>query len=337
MAAQAFIEHCIGSYLWHSGRLWRHLPALIKSSGAGLAYGRHLHATALRHAARQQYFGTYFLRNRAELELVRRLVQRKPPSGRLDIAVLACSKGAEVYSIVWAIRSAAPELRLRVHAVDISQEILDFARAGTYARQSLILSTQRADETPVEGSLIARNTSREQSTPIFERMAPDEMKQMFEIDGDFARIKPWLREGIAWVCGDAGDPSLARELGPKDMVFANRFLCHMRPSAAEKVLCNVATLVKPGGYLFASGVDIELRSKVAQSLGWRPVIELIREMHDGDPSLRAGWPLNYWGLEPFREDRLDWRTRYASVFQIGEVADVVHSFNEVASSCVPAC
>ena len=47
----------------------------------------------------------------------------------------------------------------------------------------------------------------------------------------------------------------------------------------------------------------------------RPVTELISEIHEGDPSLRRGWPLQYWGLEPFDQGRSDWQIRYASVFQ----------------------
>jgi hypothetical protein len=75
---------------------------------------------------------------------------------------------------------------------------------------------------------------------------------------------------------------------------ANRFLCHMHPEEAEECLCNLARLVKPGGYLFVSGVDLGVRTKVARELGWRPVTELISEIHEGDPSLRRGWPLEYW-------------------------------------------
>jgi len=39
------------------------------------------------------------------------------------------------------------------------------------------------------------------------------------------------------------------------------------------------------------------------------------EIDEGDPSLRRGWPLQYWGLEPFDQGRSDWQIRYASVFQ----------------------
>jgi hypothetical protein len=53
-------------------------------------------------------------------------------------------------------------------------------------------------------------------------------------------------------------------------------------------------------------------------MGWKPVAHLIKDIHEGDPSLRQGWPLEYWGLEPFWDDRSDWKFRYASVFQIGE-------------------
>jgi SAM-dependent methyltransferase len=138
------------------------------------------------------------------------------------------------------------------------------------------------------------------------------------VEGDQARIKPWLKEGIVWMRGDAGDSELVGALGPQDMVVANRFLCHMEPAAAERCLRNIARLVKPGGYVFVSGIDLDVRTRVAREMGWTPVSDLMREIHEGDPSLECGWPLEYWGLEPFDDDRPDWRIRYASVFQAGE-------------------
>jgi hypothetical protein len=47
-------------------------------------------------AARQPNFGTLFLRNRAQLELIRRLSDKKEKGSTLRIAVIPCSKGAEV-------------------------------------------------------------------------------------------------------------------------------------------------------------------------------------------------------------------------------------------------
>ena len=111
-----------------------------------------------------------------------------------------------------------------------------------------------------------------------------------------------------------------QDLGAQDIVVANRFLCHMHPDDAEACLCHLSRLVKNNGYLFVSGVDLAVRSKVARELGWRPVTDLIRGIHDGDPTLRRDWPLDYWGLEPFDRGQSDWKVRYASVFQLPESA-----------------
>jgi hypothetical protein len=89
----------------------------------------------------------------------------------------------------------------------------------------------------------------------------------------------------------------------------------MAPADAEKCLRNMAQLVIPGGYLFASGVDLDVRTKVALDLGWDPVVELIAEIHDGD-TLRADWPWGWWSLEPLDRRRRNWQTRYAAAFQI---------------------
>jgi chemotaxis methyl-accepting protein methylase len=318
-AYSGILRKCLGAYLSQSKRIWHHLPVSMRLISAGRMYGRHLHAFVRRHAERRQYFATFFLRNRAELELMGRLLNQKSHGSSLDISVLACSKGAEVYSILWTIRSARPDLRLRTHAIDISQEILAFAKKGVYLRSSSLAVSDAPNQKGVPGhGDVTLNTWKDQNAPIFERMADKEVEAMFEVEDDQARVRSWLKEGITWICGDASDPALGGVLGTQDMVVANRFLCHMKPPAAEKCLRNIAGLVKPGGYLFVSGIDLDVRTRVATQMGWKPVTDLMREVYEGDPSLRAGWPLEYWGLEPFSDNRPDWRIRYASVFQIGE-------------------
>jgi SAM-dependent methyltransferase len=74
------------------------------------------------------------------------------------------------------------------------------------------------------------------------------------------------------------------------MVVASNFLCHMEPSKAENCLRNIANIVKPGGYLFVTGIDLDVRAKVACELHCRPIPELIEEIHEGDPSVRRDWP-----------------------------------------------
>ena len=126
----------MGAYVSLISRIWRRLPASLRRLPAGRLYGTHVHWAVRQHAERKQWFGTFFLRNRPELELMCRLVVPIGTGSGLNVAVLACSKGAEVYSIVWALRSAHPDLKLSIHAVDISQDVLEFAERGVYSLRS---------------------------------------------------------------------------------------------------------------------------------------------------------------------------------------------------------
>jgi chemotaxis methyl-accepting protein methylase len=316
----------IGVRLSASRQIWNRLPKHFQRSFLGQAYGHHLHALVRRYEERNQSHATWFLRNRSELELMRHIIKEIAVGSRLNICVLACSRGAEVYSILWAIRPLRPDLKITTYAVDISQEIIDFAKEGVYSRRNARLAIG-ASERLGGAERLACNTYRDQSSrdevSIFERMTADEIEAMFEIATDQMSVKSWLREGVVWLRGDAGDPDLVGVIGLQDMVVANRFLCHMEPVAAERHLRNISKLVKPGGHLFVTGIDLDVRTKVAKELGWKPVTDLIREIHEGDPSLTQGWPLGYWALEPFSDSLLEWRLRFASVFQIGEAQGFV--------------
>jgi len=275
--------------------IWNRLPSSVRALPPVSSYGAFLHALVRLGAERRQFHGTSFLRNRPELTLIRSLSSQKPQGSTLRITVLACSNGAEVYSILWKIRSARPDLKLTVHGIDISNEILEIAKKGVYSLE--------------KNELV--------NWPIFEHLTEEEMAALFDRERDQFRIKPWIMEDINWQVADAGDPELPKRLGPQDIVVANKFLCHMAPPDAERCLRNLARLVNPGGYLFVSGIDLDIRTKVALELGWVPVPDLLEEIHNGDPSVRHDWPWRYWGLEPFDSNKPDWKTRYAAVFQLG--------------------
>jgi SAM-dependent methyltransferase len=264
--------------------------------------------------------GTFFLRNRPELDCMCRLLDHKDRGSSLTISVLACSKGAEVYSIAFALRAARPDLKVTIHALDISSDVLATAEGGLYSLEDLGGLNWPDPSLIAQKGELAWHTWQGQDTSVFERMTGAEMEAMFERDGDQVRVRPQYRQGITWQLGDATDPGLANVLGPQDIVVANRFLCHLGPQEARPCLRNIARLVKPGGYLFVSGVDLEVRTQVALELGWEPVTDLLREIHEGDPSLTLVWPLNYCGLEPFDSSRADWKIRYASVFRVGEAS-----------------
>jgi SAM-dependent methyltransferase len=296
-----FLRKCVGRpFLRTNEWIWNRLPAAVKSLRPVSSYGLFLNTLVRLRADRRQYHGTHFFRNRPELELIRSLADQKAEGSTLKIAILACSNGAEVYSILWTIRSARPDLNIIVHGSDISPEILEIAKNGVYSRET----------NPLVGSL------------ILERMSDTEMSVLFDKEGEQLRIKSWIKEGIHWEVADAADPELSHRLDPQDIVVANKFLCHMHPPEAEKCLRALARLVKPGGYLFVSGIDLDVRTKVAVDLGWVPVAELVEEIHNGDPSVRRDWPWKYWGLEPFDSKRPDRTIRYAACFRLGSQAEI---------------
>lgn len=284
----------VSLYLRANRAIWTRLPSRLRDTRPLRRYGSVLQGIVRRQASRQQYLGTFFLRNRPELEQIRRLAAARPQGAALRLAILGCSIGAEVYSTLWTIRSARPDLEIRTSAVDVSPSVLAVAEQAAYSSES-------------SGMVKAS---------IFERLSPLERQAMFDWDGGKATVKPWIRAGIRWHLGDVSDPELARSLGQQDIVVASNFLCHMEPQAAELCLRNIAGLVNPGGHLLVVGVDLDVRERVARELHWHPLPELIREIHDGDPSVRGDWPWAWWGLEPLDDRRGDWQLRYAAAFRL---------------------
>src|SRR5712671_707942 len=158
------------TYLYLNRRIWDRLPDSLRLGFPGRVYGRHLHSVVCNHAERNQNHSTFFLRNRPELQLMGRLLGEKAIASTLELSVLACSKGAEVYSILWAIRSGRPDLRIHTNAIDISRSIVEFAERGIYSQKTADADTKDA-------------TWKDQPLSIFERLTSRELEAMFEIDG----------------------------------------------------------------------------------------------------------------------------------------------------------
>ena len=167
------------------------------------------------HDQRGQAFSTYFLRNRPALELIRRLVERRTRNDTLRVAVLGCSTGAEAYSVAWRIRTARPDVKLVLHAMDISREAVEIGVPRHVLRERIPKLTD---------------------SNILERMSSAEIEEMFDRDGDEVTVKSvdpgGDRVAVSATPGRCGSVIL---LGPQDIVVASNFLCHMPPPMAEEL------------------------------------------------------------------------------------------------------
>jgi len=73
------LRKCVGRPLLRVGEwIWSRLPSSFRELWPISVYGSFLHLLVRLRAERNQYHGTYFLRNRPEIELIRSLSTEKP-------------------------------------------------------------------------------------------------------------------------------------------------------------------------------------------------------------------------------------------------------------------
>jgi chemotaxis methyl-accepting protein methylase len=275
-------------------KAWSLLPANAERFLLIRRAGGFIHRAVLTNGHRWPNHGTYMLRNRPELDWIRQHLANQNGRSKFSAAVLGCSVGMELYSIRWRLRELMQSMDIQLIGMDIDRSSIDQAISGEYP-----LSIY--DWT-------------------FSRMSESERQEIFETHGEALKIRPQFRTGIRWLVGDADDDRLTEQIGSQDLVVANRFLCHMQPNQASACLQNIAKLVAPGGYLLVSGVDLSVRQSVMSRLNFTAVTDGLAEIHEGDPSLRAGWPWNSWGLEPLDRKRADWIQRYAMIWRKPEAS-----------------
>jgi chemotaxis protein methyltransferase CheR len=70
-------------------------------------------------------------------KIIPELIERRAPSRRLDIWSGACSSGQETYTMLMLLREHFPQLAswtVRVHATDLSTQMVERTRAGQYSQ-----------------------------------------------------------------------------------------------------------------------------------------------------------------------------------------------------------
>ena len=248
--------------------------------------GRAIHPR-VRLEERFQSFYTRFLRNRAQLRLIAGLCKTRPMGQALKIVSLGCSTGAEVYSLLNAIRSIRADLAIEAVGIDFSKAAIEKAKQGVYAYW---------DE-ELKG------------------LSPKEMDALFYDQSGFKVVQDHLRQGVSWRVADICDSAQLRGLDSQDVVLINNLLIHLEAPKAEPCLQHIVRLVAPGGLLVLSGIDMDLKERVMLRSELLPITDMIREVHNGDPQVLDDWPFRYWGLEPLDPKRAGWHYRYSTVFQ----------------------
>jgi len=229
---------------------------------------------------------TRFFRNLPQLEVVRDLVLERHTGAPVKIVSVGCSTGADLYSILWLVRTAQPTQAVQALGIDLVEECVQAASLGVYPFRV------------IEVAAVSENSH----------------PGLFTKEGKTLVVQGWLRETVTWTVGNAFSPDLAARFGVHDVVFANNFLFQMPPDRAESCLRNLTQLVAPNGYLVVSGVDLELRSRVMGELGYVAVTTRWEEIHAAE-DVHNAWPLRFWGLEPIDKTRPDSPACYTTVFQ----------------------
>ena len=281
--------------------VWCRLPAGLRERGPFVMAGSWIHKLAVRFSGRSQSESTWFLRNGPLVLTIRDLVSDTFKYGEaLRLCVVGCSTGAEIYSVLWAIRKARPDLRILPIGIDISESAIAKAKSRTYA----------VDDAELAGGLL--QSRRE---PI---LSEESMSELFDRDGHNLKVKEWIAKGVQWEIGDARDPAIVEKLGRQDVVIANNFLVHMKEPEATACLHNILQLVKPGGFFVCRGVDLDIRERAVRQFRLSTIQLRIEEIHGAAPGLdaRRYWPWKYYGLEPLDKKRRDWIQRYSAVLQV---------------------
>ena len=175
---------------------------------------------------------TYFLRERPQLEVLRRhiladLVDRRGPGDRLELWSAGCASGEEAYTLAMILDEMGLGRRSRVLGTDLSTTALRRAEAGVYGAWSL-----RA-------------------------VRPSERDAWLEPVGRQFRVRDRLARRVRFQAHNLleGPPAGAP---PFDVVFCRNVLIYLVPAALDGVVRTLVASLAPGGWLVTASCDPHL-------------------------------------------------------------------------------
>lgn len=261
-------------------------------------YGVRRHSQLLRTVDRRSnHTYTCFYRSPTQLQAlsgpVLDFLGRPERSGeRLEIVVMACSNGAEAYTIASWLTQHVPDLDFHITATDLHQSMVDKAAMGEYTRDEALHS---------------------------QYVTPEFVAHTFDIRGDTYVVKPELRARASFSQADLLDGGALRErFAPASLVLAQNVLFHLSPDMARIAFDNLVAMLAPRAVLFIEGMDGDLRVELTKRYGLEPLADNLRRIYSES---RVHTPINwwsyYWGSEPYFPFRSDKDRRYGTIFLKG--------------------
>ncbi|WP_182112615.1 MULTISPECIES: protein-glutamate O-methyltransferase CheR [unclassified Actinotalea] len=148
-------------------------------------------------------------------------------AGPLRVWSAACSSGQEPYSIAMVLADLVPALPVRITATDLSQRMVERARAGRYTQ----LEVNRGLPAP----MLVRHFTRA---------------------GTEWQVSAALRQAVTVEKHNLLGPPPAG--GPFDVVFLRNVLIYFDLATKRDVLRRVRQVVRPGGYLLLGAAETTL-------------------------------------------------------------------------------
>jgi chemotaxis protein methyltransferase CheR len=177
---------------------------------------------------------TYFFREPAHFEALRvqvvpALLKTRPADQKLSLWSAAASTGQEAYSLAILLCEMGLNAGdIRIVGTDISSAVLERASAGVY------------NQTEIERGL----------------PAPLRAQYCTQIDKDNWEIKPALRRMTTFQLFDLRYN--VRALGQFHIVFCRNVLIYFDPITKTRVVEDIHSALRPGGYLFLGGSEVSL-------------------------------------------------------------------------------
>lgn len=158
------------------------------------------------------------------------LIARRPPGQNLTVWCAACSSGQEPFSVAMLARDHFPQLlrgRLRILATDLSETVLQRARAGVYSQ----IEINRG----LPAALLARYF--------------DKQGLQWRLKSEIRRMVDFQRSNLIeeW----PNFPAL-------DVVFLRNVLIYFGVETKKAILAKVRRSLKPDGYLFLGSSETTL-------------------------------------------------------------------------------